>query len=554
MKQTFQTVFFFFALLLLQGCQTLSRDEALSSTADSDETQSLDADVDLPEDGDWSTGSEKSTKNKQSRNNTQRTGIGTAEDELADDPVDLWTRLRRSFALDLTIDDPRVDAEVRWFSTHQDYLDRTVTRASRYLYHITQVVESRGLPGELALLPIVESAFDPFAYSHGRASGPWQFIPSTGKLYGLEQNWWYDGRRDIIASTDAALRFLNDLAKLFDGDWMLALAAYNSGAGTVMKAMKRREAIGASTDFWSLSLPRETTTYAPKLIAIAKIIQNPERYGINLQSIPDEPYFGIVNTGSQIDLAKAAELAGIDIEELYLLNPALNRWATAPLGPHRLLVPIAQQQRLQAAIEQIPAEKRISRSIYTVRSGDSLGKIAAKLNTTPQVIKQINNLNSSLIRVGQQLMIPHVGHVAAADNLAPDPQRTLFQTQQNPKAFVSYQVQSGDTLWDIALAHKVSIKQLATWNDLSITAPLRVGQALKVGEQMPIMAIAETPARSNMIRKIGYRVRTGDSLGKIAKKFNLSVNDIMDWNQIRRKQRLRRGQNLILYVDIRNSP
>lgn len=229
---------------------------------------------------------------------------------------DLWSRLRSGFALDHSISNERIEDQLNWYVRHPRYIERVVERGSRYLHHILNETESRGLPTEYALLPVVESAFDPFAYSHGRAAGLWQFIPSTGKYFGLSQSWWHDERRDVIAATDAALTYLDRLANRFDGDHMLALAAYNSGGGTVSSAIRRNQNSNKPTDYWSLKLPRETRHYVPKLIALAKIFDNPEAYGIELPPLKDEPYFEVVETGSQLDLAQAAEMAGVDIDEI----------------------------------------------------------------------------------------------------------------------------------------------------------------------------------------------------------------------------------------------
>ncbi|MEJ2382242.1 MAG: transglycosylase SLT domain-containing protein [Gammaproteobacteria bacterium] len=259
-------------------------------------------------------------------------------------PQTVWQRLRRGFRLP-DYDNPRVRTQLQWYANHQEYLKRVMDRAEPFLYMITQQVEKRGMPSEIALLPVVESAFQPFAYSHGRAAGIWQFIPSTGRLYGLKQNWWYDGRRDVVASTDAALDYLDKLDKQFNGDWLLALAAYNSGEGTVASAVARNRRRHIPTDFWSLRLPQETESYAPKLLAIAAIIKNPQKYGIQLKPIPNKPQVALVDVGSQIDLALAADMAGISIEEMYRLNPGFNRWATDPRGPYRLLVPVDKKER-----------------------------------------------------------------------------------------------------------------------------------------------------------------------------------------------------------------
>ena len=245
---------------------------------------------------------------------------------------DIWVRIPSLYKLNIDEKNSRIDSQLRWFASHQSYLDRISERGKRYLYYIIEQIEERDIPAEIALLPIVESAFEPFAYSHGLASGVWQFIPSTGRSFGLHEDWWYDGRRDIRAATDAAITFLSALQRQFDGDWLLALAAYNSGAGTVKKAIRLNESRGLPTDFWSLNLPRESRAYVPKLIALAKLLRDSEEYGVVFNPIPNKPYFAVVETYGQIDLTQIAELSQTDINEIYQLNPAYKQWATHQIG------------------------------------------------------------------------------------------------------------------------------------------------------------------------------------------------------------------------------
>ncbi|WP_418138930.1 transglycosylase SLT domain-containing protein [Marinomonas sp. RS-M-Aa-14] len=320
--------------------------------------------------------------------------------------ADIWERIRAGYQLDLDIDRPRLSSQLRWFSSHPSYLDRVSKRGERYLYYIVEELEKAGIPTEIALLPIVESGFDPFGYSHGRASGPWQFIPSTGQMYGLDQTWWYDGRRDIIGSTQAAIAYLTRLHKMFDGNWLHALASYNSGEGTVMRAIRKNKKAGKPTDFWSLDLPRETRAYVPKLIALAKIIKDPEKYNYSTYSIPNKPYFDIVNIGGQIDLAQAAEMANVSIDEVYLLNPGFNQWATSPDGPHRLLMPISKAKKFRAKLAEIPSKERVTWVRYSVKAGDNLLLVAKQHNTTVNVLQDVNKMSSSMIRVGQEAHDP----------------------------------------------------------------------------------------------------------------------------------------------------
>ncbi|MEK9133910.1 MAG: transglycosylase SLT domain-containing protein, partial [Pseudomonadota bacterium] len=230
----------------------------------------------------------------------------TKPDVVTSNDSDIWARLRKGFTMK-PLDSPQVEREIKWFANNPEYMQRMMERARLYLYYIADEVEKRGMPMEIALLPAIESAYKANAYSRARASGLWQFIPSTGRLYGLKANWWYDGRRDVQASTQAALDYLEKLYNDFDGDWHLALAAYNAGEGKIARMMKYNERKGKSTDYQYLKLKRETQHYVPKLMAMVSIVADPAKYGVQLASIPDEPYFARVETGSQIDLGVVAK-------------------------------------------------------------------------------------------------------------------------------------------------------------------------------------------------------------------------------------------------------
>ncbi|WP_020408869.1 lytic transglycosylase [Hahella ganghwensis] len=492
--------------------------------------------------------------------------ITPSDPAIARDPAelipkkDVWNRMRASFKLDMELTNPRIESQLNWYAKHQSYLDRTFERSSLYMYHIVSEAERRGLPMELALLPVVESAFDPFAYSHGRAAGIWQFIPGTGKHYGLRQTWWYDGRRDIVASTEAAFNYLSDMAKYFKGDWLLALASYNSGAGTVQRAIRKNKARGKPTDFWNLDLPRETRAYVPKLLAIAKLVYKPEQYGVTLFPIDDKPYFDVVQLESQIDLSQAARLAKIDVDDLYILNPGYNQWATDPLGPHRLVLPIDRVEDFKKAYAELPKEQRVNWTRYRVKAGDSLISIAKKFKTTPQVVKDVNRIRGSLIRQGQQLLIPssYEGadyYALSADNRLESKQSKVTGAAGTTR--IEYTVKSGDTLWDISRAYHVNVRKLAKWNGMAPGDVLSPGKKLVVWTKVNLAKSTTSPtpttsAFSNreIIRKVGYRVRQGDSLYLIANKFNVSVNDLVKWNSINKSSILRPGQRLSIYVDV----
>lgn len=462
----------------------------------------------------------------------------------------LWNRIRGGFALPLEAH-RRIDAELQWYASHQAYLDRVADRAEPYLHHIVNELERRNMPAEIALLPIVESAFQPFAYSPGRAAGIWQFIPSTGRIFDLDQNWWYDGRRDIIASTDAALDYLQKLRSYFDGDWLLALAAYNSGAGTVFKAVKRNRRRGKPTDFWSLRLPRETRTYVPRLLALRDLVADPGSVGIVLKPIPDQRYFTTVELDSQIDLAMAAELAGISVEEVYRLNPGFNRWATAPKGPHHLVLPLENAEQFAAGLARIPKESRVSWRRHRIRSGESLGLIARRYRTTVGVLRRVNGIRGHLIRAGHHLLIPVASRSAGSYTLSADQRLKRIKSTPRGKTKLVHVVTRGDTLWDISRSYRVSVGALARWNGMAPGDTLKPGQRLVIWQQAGVKKVTlHTPTHGERIQRLRYRVRRGDSLSRIAQRFRVTVRQLQKWNGIKKGAYLQPGQVLTLYVDV----
>lgn len=447
---------------------------------------------------------------------------------------DVWHRIRGGFVIsDYETLEPETKRHLGWFVEHPDYVARVVERARPYLYHIVEEVEKRGMPMEVALLPVVESGFKPHAYSKSHASGLWQFIPGTGTVYGLEQNWWYDGRRDVIQSTRAALDYLQKLYNDF-GDWQLALAAYNCGEGTVGRAIKRNQELGLATDFWSLDLPSETSAYVPKLMAVSHMVKFPERYDISLSPIDNSPYLGVVNAGSQIDLALAAEMADISEDELHLLNPAFNRWATAPDGPHDLVLPLSQIGIFKDALAKMPANKRVSWARHRIQRGESLSGIANRYNTTVSVIKRANQLSSNQIRAGSHLLIPVSSGQLSNTALAQAAPTT--RAAQQKKTF--YTVKSGDTWWDIARKHELDVGVLTSWNKKTAR------DVLQPGQKLVILSQAKEQRKS-----VSYTIRNGDSLWGISRKFNVSVAQVREWNGLSDRAMLQPGQNLRLYID-----
>jgi len=462
--------------------------------------------------------------------------------------LDLWQMTVANFQLS-HIQHPRIDTHYKWFSKHQEYMHRVTTRASRYYHYVLHTTLDQSLPAEIALLPIIESGFDPFAYSPGRAAGAWQFIPNTGRVFGLKQNWWYDGRRDIVKSTHAAHKYLSQLHKMFNGDWLLAIASYNGGQGTVLKAIKRNKKAGKPTDFWSLDLPKETMNYVPKLLAVAKVVA--QTAGTKtLFSIKDEAYFEAIDVGSQIDLAQAADMAEITTDEIYRLNPGFNQWATDPQGPHQLLIPVAHVQRFNTALENQPANQRVAWERYKIQPGDSLLKLAHRYHVSVDLLRTINNIDGNMIRAGKTLMIPIASQAAAAYTLSAaqrviNRQKQIAQTQASNR--ISHIVKSGDSLWKIAKQYKVSVSEVARWNKIGTKSVLQIGDKINVWPRATAQKLGTV--QRNVIKKLSYKVRSGDNLSAIAYRFSVTVKDIQKWNQALKKY-LQPGQKLTLYVNV----
>ncbi|WP_052481065.1 lytic transglycosylase [Gilvimarinus agarilyticus] len=463
--------------------------------------------------------------------------------------VTLIERMRAGFAIS-DLDHKRVEQYEQWYAKHPEYIDRVFERGQRYLFYIVQRLEEEGLPLEIALMPVVESAFDPFAYSHATAAGMWQFMSGTAGDYGIKENWWYDGRRDVIASTNGAINYLKRLHTLFDGDWLLALAAYNTGQGRLMRSIKANERAGKPTDFWSLKLPRETQAYVPQLLALSHVVAEPDKYKVTLPEIPNAPYFVAIDIGSQIDLAQAAELADITMEELYLLNPGFNRWATDPDGPHRLLIPAGHAETFSTTLSGIDPSQRISWDRYKIRSGDSLSRIAKNHNTSVDALKSANQLTSSRIRAGDVLLIPSASAGAEHYKLSANQRRLSTQGRSRGRSEdskISYTVRKGDSFWRIANNHQVSVSSLARWNGMSPRDTIKPGQKLVVWSKNVQDNTGDSDA---VVRKLSYKVRSGDSLARIASRFNVSISDIARWNKVSSRSYIHPGQQLTLFVDV----
>lgn len=441
----------------------------------------------------------------------------------------LWQRIRLGYAMP-ELNSPFTSNHESWYAARPDYVKRMVGRSEKYLFHIVEEVQKRGMPTEIALLPMVESAFNPQAYSRSKASGIWQFIPSTGKHFGLKQTWWVDNRRDVMAATDAALDYLQKLHVMF-GSWDLALAAYNAGEGTVMRAIEKNRRKGLPTDYQSLSLPPETRNYVPKLQAVKNIVSNPEQYGLNIQPIANQPYFTTVSVPNQIDAALAAKLAGISFEEFSSLNPEYNRPVlTTEEGSHEILLPVGAETTFAGNLASYD-KPLVSWQTYYAKRGERQEAIARKFGISLSQLRDVNDLPArNKMRMPRQLLVPSQGNATGSEALATaEIAEAAPETPQSGSAR-RYKVRKGDTLGGIAARHGINSKQLMALNKLK-SKRLKPGQTLIVEAGETVASRTDTPENPAASRK-HYVVRKGDTLASIARKFDVATVDLQRWNKL----------------------
>jgi membrane-bound lytic murein transglycosylase D len=402
---------------------------------------------------------------------------------------DVWQRIRSGFAMN-ELNSPLVKRHEKWYAKHPAYMLRMSERAQRYLFYITEEVERRGMPSEIALLPIIESAFNPGANSVASASGIWQFIPSTGKHFGMEQNWWYDGRRDVISATNGALDYLQKLHDQF-GDWELALAAYNCGENCVARAQARNRKQHKPTDFSHISIPRETRNYVPKLLAVKNIISNPEKYGVVLTDIPNQAYFDVVTTSQPMDVKLAAELADISMEEFLALNPGHNRPVILQDTSEVILLPIDKVATFRTNLEQND-QRLVSWRAYKTTKGETFAEIAAQFDIQLDKLRAANGLSKYATQSnGQTLLVPVNDDYAEAEFSPFNMHATAVQEMSG----FSYTVRKGDTISTIARRFHVSQASLIAMN--RGTHRLRIGQRFSI---MPGSSVRYASKRSTQRR------------------------------------------------------
>lgn len=457
----------------------------------------------------------------------------STEQPLAELP-DVWLRIRQQIQIQVpnSLD---VSQQRDFYRRHQSLLNQVAVRADPFLYHIVTELERRQMPVEIALLPIVESSFNPLAQA-GAPAGLWQMVPQTARNFGLQRNDWYDGRKDPIASTKAALDYLQYLYNNLGNDWLNAVAGFNSGEGRVQNAIASNRAKGKPIDFWSLNLPKQSTIYLPKWLALIDLLQHAEKYNVKWPAISNQPKIGFTTIKGPVDLNQVARLTQLSLSEVKKLNPGFKRGSTAP-GEISLVLPLEKMGLFAQNRVQLRTVRLADTRQYQVKSGDSLGLIASKHGTTVAKLKQLNQLKSDQLKVGQRLTVSQAG----ADDSNQSLSASASSRKQPPKSIaVSYQVKSGDSLWLIGKKFKVEGSELAAYNKLAVNSSLKPGQTLKI-------PTSRTQHKNSAAQKTKiYVVKSGDSLDKIAKKQKVKLADLLQWNALTTESLLQPGQKLQL--------
>ncbi len=489
---------------------------------------------------------------------------------------------------------PLVQKQIRWYLKNPKYLTVLTENAQPYLYYVYQEAKRRHMPVVVALLPMIESNYNPFLYSSQGATGLWQLMPGTATGLGIPITWWYDGRRDIIQSTSVALDYLSYLHH-FLNNWLLAIAAYNSGAGTILHAVHYNRAHGRPTDYWHLALPAETKAYVPKLLALAAIISDPY-WQAHLPGIAYQPYLTSVRITGQYDLSYLAKISQISTEELRFYNPGFRRFSTGPLHHHLILIPISSKAHFLSTIKNQRAASQLTWQHYNVQPGDNLINLGHHFHTTPAIIKRVNRLKTDALKLNQSLLIPETRHYHSltkieqaadiAENHLPGPQLIL------------HKVKPRESQWSLAKKYRVKTKEIRFWNHLSRHDRLRPNQVITlwvrhrtfkehallhlVNKNETLSTLAQryhtsahlirlynhlhsTVIRANQILKIPYpkhqhyyaryqnqmvshTVVPGDSIGQLARYYNVSKKELIKWNHLNPKHFLRLGQVLTVYL------
>lgn len=485
------------------------------------------------------------------------------------DSSNLWDSLKSGFQLNHYKNSPQVQAQIAWYMRNQGYLYRTSIRAAPYMYYIYQQVKQRNLPTELVLLPILESAYNPFASSNRGAAGLWQLERGTASQFGVKQDFWYDGRRDVLASTNAALDYLTYLQSFFGGNWMLAIAAYDAGEGSVQEAVHRNARDGLSISFWSLSLPQETRAYIPRLLALAVIIENPSEYGIKLPAISNSPYLGAVDIGGQINLSEVANFAGISLGQLKQLNPGFSHHTTDPVGPHKLLLPFDTIQTFQENLIRFSKVPSSSWVHYKVHRGESIESIARNFNTSVDILQIVNHLHSRMLPTGKKLLIPQAAanklRTAYVENNAVGSAPTLAyntisatnnagengtvasdaETNNNSAATTTKNTATNNGVDNNNAANNINTNMNSSATNENIASNTATMENSENAAVMPLASLSKEKTKEIHI------IRSGETLQSIAKHYKVSVTDLRRWNKIANTHKLKPGSKIIIVYNYR---
>lgn len=452
---------------------------------------------------------------------------------------DFWEELRSNFRLPINYDSREVQQNILWFQKHQAYIDKTFARAQPYIYFIFKEAVDRNLPAEVTLLPVIESSYNPFLYSPAGATGLWQMMPGTASGSGLKINWWYDGRRDVVASTEAALNHIVHLYDFFDHDWMLAIAAYDSGEGKVKAAVKNNSAQGLPGDFWHLKLPRETKSYLPRLMALAAIIKDPDKYNISLPPLTNKPYFASINVKSQIDIIQAAKYADESVATIRLLNPGFRRWASDPDGPHSILLPVAKAKVFKERLAAAAQNERVTWQKHRVGRKETLQSISRKYNIDVGLLRKINDLSTNLVHYKQELLIPKtlLKEELTEDSIDQAQKKIAAEKLPGPQQYV-HKVKRGDTIKSVAQIYGVKSDEVSYWNQVYSDKALLADDELVIWQYEK-----KLPQQTHPRPVLVYRVKSGDTISKISRKYKVKVATLVRLNKLHNNH-IKPGQKL----------
>jgi membrane-bound lytic murein transglycosylase D len=481
----------------------------------------------------------------------------------------LWNHMRKDLKMTSYANNSKVRQQIRWYQHHQADLNHVIAESAPYIYYIYQQTQKRHLPAELALIPVIESAYNPYAKSQVGALGLWQMMPQTASGYGLKRNWWYDGRKDVVASTGAALHYFTYLHSHFNNDWLLAIAAYNCGQGTVSSCRRHNQHHHHAGNFWNLPLPHETKDYVPRLLAVAAIVKNPGRYHIHLAPINDAPYLEQVNVRSSITLSKAAKLAEVPVTTMKVLNPGIQHGTTDPKGPYTILVPQEKAQSFKEKLASVTHNERVAWQEHIVQSKETLELIAQKYRTTVALLAQVNELKSKKVHPNQTLLVPPG---SSTNMLASNSTKATPATGESPKDQPASEQRSAtrsgilsaaeNTV--VSLTAKVAQASTRESNADSVAPATAVtttsnnhSEALPASYKVINGDSSKTVAKKSHATKnlrqadnssnhLIYVVREGDYIGKIAKRYRVSSKDIKKWNQLSADD-LKPGQKLVIH-------